>query len=137
MVAVVAAPLAAQRQSVLAPLLYEFFDPICHQIAARSFHLGGEPLAACHRCLGLYLGFALGLLLLPHCRRVRQWLLEHPRHILLFSIPMLVDWTILTNTPGSRFTTGLIAAAPVAVLLWAATRQIFDTSTSNLLGEEL
>jgi uncharacterized membrane protein len=48
------------------PLLSRSLDPIgslvCHQRDERSFHLGGERLAVCGRCTGLYLAGALGAL---------------------------------------------------------------------------
>lgn len=42
--------------------LYLFGAHICHQIADRSFHLDGVQLPVCARCLGIYLGAAIGLL---------------------------------------------------------------------------
>ncbi len=123
--AVWAAPVAASRGWAAAPLLYAFFDPVCHQIAERSFHLGPEPLAVCHRCTGLYVGFALGLLAAPFFGSARRWLLEEPKRILLFFLPLALDWIWIGNTASTRFSTGLLAAMPIAVLLWAANRQIF------------
>lgn len=131
-----AAPLAAARGSALAPWLYRLFEPICHQIAERSFHLGGHPLGACHRCVGLYLGFTIGLLLVPHLHGAREWLLEQPRRILVFALPMVVDWSLPFNVPASRFLTGLLAAAPIAVLAWAALQQLFEARSTTLLEGE-
>lgn len=44
---------------------------VCHQIDARSFHLGDHRLPLCARCSGMYLGAAIGLLFLT---------LRAPRH---------------------------------------------------------
>jgi uncharacterized membrane protein len=44
-----------------AGILYAFGSRICHQISARSFHLGASQLPVCARCLGIYAGFAIGL----------------------------------------------------------------------------
>jgi uncharacterized membrane protein len=33
---------------------------VCHQLPARSFHLGGSQLPVCARCLGIYAGSAVG-----------------------------------------------------------------------------
>ena len=115
-----AAPWAAHRGSWIAPLLYAIFDPVCHQIAERSFHLWHEPLAVCHRCTGLYLGFALGIVVWPALPKAAARLLERPRTIVLFSIPLAIDAVLLANTTASRFATGLIAAFPVALLVLAA-----------------
>jgi uncharacterized membrane protein len=121
---VLAAPWAAHRGSWIAPLLYAVFDPVCHQIAERSFHLGHEPFAVCHRCTGLYLGFALGIVVWPALPIAAARLLERPRTIVLFAIPLAIDAVLLANTPGSRFATGLIAAFPVALLVLAAVADI-------------
>lgn len=136
LVAVWAAPVAASRGWVAAPILYAFFDPVCHQIAERSFHLGNEPLAVCHRCTGLYGGFALGLMAAPFFGSARRWLLDEPKRILLFFLPLTLDWIWIGNTAATRFSTGLLAAMPVAVLLWAANRQIFQPRNSTPLKGE-
>jgi len=39
------------------------FSALCHQIPGRSAAVDGVPLAVCDRCLGIYSGFALGLVL--------------------------------------------------------------------------
>jgi uncharacterized membrane protein len=117
---VLAAPWAAHRASWFAPLLYAMFAPVCHQIAERSFHLWNEPFAVCHRCTGLYLGMTLGVALWPAFPVAARRLLERPRAALLFAIPLAIDAVLLTNTPASRFATGLIAAIPVALLPLAA-----------------
>ncbi len=121
---VVAAPLSAASGGRAASLLYEFFAPVCHQIAERSFHVAAQPLAVCHRCFGFYVGFTLGLIVLPLVRPFRDWLLEKPRRILFFLAPTAIDWLLPMNTPTSRFLTALLAAAPIAVLVWAAIGQI-------------
>ena len=128
---VVAAPLTAASGGRAASLLYEFFAPVCHQIAERSFHLAGQPLAVCHRCFGFYVGFTLGLVVLPLVRPLRDWLLEKPRRILFFLAPTAIDWLLPMNTPMSRFLTALLAAAPIAVLVWAAIGQIVQPTSQE------
>jgi uncharacterized membrane protein len=121
---VIAAPWAEHRGSWIAPFLYAIFDPVCHQIPERSFHLWHQPLAVCHRCTGLYLGFALGAALWPSFPRAAARLLARPRSIVLFSLPLVIDALLLASTPASRFLTGVVAAAPVALLALAAAAQI-------------
>jgi uncharacterized membrane protein len=127
---VLAAPLLAHRDHLGGPLLYAFFHPVCHQIADRSFHLWGEPLAVCHRCLGLYLGFTLGLLAWPAARRPAAWLLERPRRLLIFFAPMAFDVAITFDVAASRFVTGAAAAFPVALFVLVALTQIAARSES-------
>jgi uncharacterized membrane protein len=123
---VIAAPWLAHRGSWLAPLVYAIFDPVCHQIAERSFHLWHEPLAVCHRCTGLYLGFALGIAIWPSFPTAARRLLARPRMILLFAAPLAVDAVLIANTGASRFVTGLVAAFPVALLALAAVAQLLE-----------
>ena len=44
-------------------ILMQAFSALCHQIPGRSPAVDGVPLAVCDRCLGIYSGFALGLVL--------------------------------------------------------------------------
>lgn len=44
----------------MAATIFWFFSPVCHQDPARSFWLFGAPVAVCARCLGIYLGSAVG-----------------------------------------------------------------------------
>lgn len=109
---VFAPPFAAPYGDVVRWLLHS----VCHQIPSRSFHIYGEPLAACHRCTGLYVGFALGVLVWPWLPTLAARLAAKPRWVGVFLLPLAIDWAIVVNTPASRFATGLIAAFPVALL---------------------
>lgn len=122
------APLARARGWAAAPWLYAFFDPICHQLPERSFAVFDESLAVCHRCLGLYAGFLLGLLAWPRLGTARRRLLAAPRWIVLFAVPMLLDVAWPGNLPPTRFATGAIASFPVALLAWVAAQQLFHPS---------
>lgn len=116
----VLAPLARARGWWIAEPLYEVFHRLCHQQSERSFQLDGHPLAVCHRCAGIYLGFWLGLAAWPWSRRWRPWLLANPRWVLLGFVPVLIDFLLLSlNTPLSRVSTGLVAGLPLALLAGA------------------
>jgi uncharacterized membrane protein len=105
--------LAAKGASGPARMLYAFFRPVCHQIANRCFMLAGHPLAVCGRCLGIYIGFAAGLLLYPFIRGFRTIRLPRPLTFILSVLPLAVDGVAgvlgLWKSPiGVRFVTGLI-----------------------------
>jgi uncharacterized membrane protein len=53
----------------LAVFLYAVGSRLCHQMAARSFHLFGSQLPVCARCLGIYAGGAIGLIAKPAASR--------------------------------------------------------------------
>jgi len=77
--------------SWVSSLLYRFFDPICHQIDGRSFHLFGFPLAVCSRCSSIYFAFLAGTLLYPLFYSIEQP--GTPSRTLLFLVlaPMIFD----------------------------------------------
>ena len=132
------APYAHRADWAMSPFLYDFFDRVCHQIPERSFTAFGHPLAVCHRCLGLYVGFALGSLLLPLMTRVREALLARPRLVILFFLPMVADAVLLAgNTAFSRFSTGLVAAFPVGFMAWVAAGQLFGSTSRHRRGISL
>jgi uncharacterized membrane protein len=62
-IAPLAAPLLAATHPLTALLIRSFFSRLCHQDPARSFVIGGSPVAVCVRCLGIYCGVALGMFL--------------------------------------------------------------------------
>jgi len=119
-------PVAAYLNWPLTPFLYTFFSPVCHQLPERCFHLFAEPVGVCTRCLGIYCGFSLGLLLWPFIPGLRRVLLNRPRIMLLFIIPTGLD-LLLENTHASRYFSGLIASFPVALFVWIAVEQFGDS----------
>ena len=121
---VVAAPLAAHQGSPLAGWLYLPFHSVCHQMGERSFHLMGHALAVCHRCTGLYVGFTIGLMVLPFLGAARRFFFSHPRILLLLAVPMALDVFLWQNVPASRVATGFVAAFPFGIFAWAAGTQL-------------
>ncbi|MDP9262857.1 MAG: DUF2085 domain-containing protein [Acidobacteriota bacterium] len=97
---------SASGYSLFALAILWFFSPVCHQDPARSFWIFGAPMAVCARCLGIYLGAAVG-----------AWI-SAPRRVLLSGLALfaalnLVD--VLTeaaawhgNWKGVRFALGLL-----------------------------
>ena len=78
-----------------------YFSTICHQMPERSFELWGHQAAACHRCLGLYAGFVVGLLAVPGWGGLRRMVARRPSVIVVFALPLvpalngllLIAWT--------------------------------------------
>lgn len=123
-----AAPYSRQSGWPGSGLVYLFFHQICHQLPERSFSLFGHPLAVCHRCLGIYFGFATGLLFVGVRLGLWRALERQPRLLMLFWIPMLLDVFLLPNVWWSRFLTGGLAAFPVACFVQQAAEQLFASA---------
>jgi uncharacterized membrane protein len=114
MAAIFLAPaLAARGSTAAARLIYAAFSPICHQIPGRCFAFHGHPLAVCTRCLGIYTGFAAGLVLYPFARGFSRLALPSARLFVLLTLPMAVDGTagvlgVWASPMGVRFATGAV-----------------------------
>ena len=98
------------------------FSFACHQMPERSFTLMHHPLAVCHRCFGIYLGFFLGTLLSSFLLRIprRLWRVCALSAAALPALDALLPFTGIWNGAWpDRFMTGLVfgvAAAPFAVI---------------------
>jgi uncharacterized membrane protein len=103
--------------------IHSFFGHVCHQKAERSLFVSGFQLSVCHRCLGVYSGFWLGLITIPFLRSLSKFLQRQPRVLLLCFLPLFVD-VLVENTPTSRMLTGLLAGFPVALFVWLAVEQL-------------
>jgi uncharacterized membrane protein len=96
-----------------AGILYAFGSRICHQISARSFHLGAAQLPVCARCLGIYAGFAIGLVVALSATLSRPVQGSDPcttRH------RGLTPWGL---TPGALVAVGALPTAITLLLEWA------------------
>jgi uncharacterized membrane protein len=107
------APLLKSRSSPWQALVYAVYTPVCHQVASRSFHLLGHPLAVCARCLGIYLGFLAGLASYPLFRDFRRVRLPPTWVFWAVSAPIVLDtlanFAGLWSTPNIfRFATGIL-----------------------------
>lgn len=128
-----AAPLAASRHDQTAALFtleygaYAIGRLVCHQIGARSFHLGSIPLPVCARCTGIYVGAALTALaavclppLAPAGEPARTALFR--RALLLAVLPTLAtvvfEWTTgVTPSNTVRAAAGVPIGAAVAWII--------------------
>ena len=70
------------------------FDPVCHQIASRSIHLAGSPMAVCARCAGLYFGGLAGCLAVCALALLRTGAASPPGRWVLITAaaPSVVEW---------------------------------------------
>lgn len=112
--AIFLAPALAGRGSARAArLIYAAFSPVCHQVPGRCFTFHGHPLAVCGRCLGIYAGFAAGLVLYPFIRGFSRIELPSARAFLVLTLPMAVDGAagilgIWASPIEVRFATGVV-----------------------------
>lgn len=90
-VGIVLAPVLSSALPGLSSLLYQVYEPICHQIDGRSLHIGGDKLAVCARCSSIYFAFFTSLLLFPFLRRFETQALPHRAWIVLALAPMALD----------------------------------------------
>ena len=105
---------------------------VCHQIAARSFHIHDEPLPLCARCTGIYLGIMVGIALFAARGRLRSARLPAVRFLLpllalagliafdgINSYLSLFDFYTPIYTPHNtlRLFTGLFAGAAMITIV--------------------
>ena len=110
------APYLRSHASPWQGLVYAVFSPVCHQIPSRSFHILGQPLAVCARCLGIYSGFLSGVVLYPFLRGFLEVSVPRTRLFILVSLPIGLDtlgnfiglWSTANEV---RFATGLLWGA--------------------------
>ena len=121
---IVSPSLLAPKYPLPVGAVYYFFSQVCHQIPERSFHWAGSQVAVCHRCLGIYLGFWLGVLCWPGLGRLGRLLLDRPRLVLVPTALLLLN-TLTQNSPFDRVVTGLLAGFPVALFVWIGFEQLF------------
>ena len=113
----VATPWLFSHSPALGFALQRGFSLVCHQNPDRSFVVFGNTVAICARCLGIYIGATVGLLLRASRRIARS---------LLFAAAAvnLVDWLAeLTGLHGNwmfaRFALGLALGMTGAMLVAA------------------
>ncbi len=134
--AIVAAPLLRSSggvASVAASVLYQFFQPVCHQIESRSLHLFGAQLAVCMRCSAIYGGFLAGTILYPAIRSLRAPAMPSRRWLIGASLPMLIDVAagilgLHAITPLTRTITGFLAGAALPFFVIPAVIEAFGGS---------
>lgn len=104
------------------------FAWLCHQLPDRTLHLGGQPVALCHRCLGMLAGLAAGVALAPVAPAVvRGWVdaRQQARVLLAAAVPVAADWLlgaagVWANTPASRGLTGALFGLAAGLMIGVA-----------------
>ena len=134
------APLLVTAAPGVSSLLYLWYEPVCHQIDARSFHLFGAKLAVCARCSSLYFGFLFSVLMYPLVRQVVGDSVPHRAWVVLAVVPMIID--VVLNVTGIHFSTlftrsvsgalfGLILPLYLIPVLTEAVTQLRDQLSSS------
>lgn len=124
--AAIAAPWLMFHSPALALALQRGFSLVCHQQPERSFALFGGTVAVCARCLGIYLGAALGMLM--RIPRDLAW-----RLLLGAATINLVDWIaevsgVHGNWMLARFALGAALGVAAALLVRASAEGIKTSS---------
>ena len=114
----IATPFFLHSIPVLGFSLKRAFTLVCHQQPERSFFLFGGSVAVCARCLGIYLGAAVGLLMYVP-RRVAMQLLKVTVTV------NAIDWFAeLTGLHGNwmlmRFALGVALGTAAAMVVAAS-----------------
>ena len=100
---------------------------VCHQLPARSFHLGTASFPVCARCTGIYVGAAIAAIALGASRGRRGEATTgmgdvEPRHLLLAALAptaatLIFEWT--TGVMPSHWIRALAGAPLGAAVAWA------------------
>ena len=97
------------------------FSFLCHQDPSRTFQPGGEPVAMCARCVGVYVGFLFALpLMIVATRMSGKWALYLHALFVLQVIPF--GFHLIRHGPTVRAISGQLFAIGVVYLLFRAIR---------------
>jgi uncharacterized membrane protein len=111
--------LMAERHFLASTAIYKGFSAVCHQAPERSFYFHGHPMGVCSRCVSIYAGFVIGLLLYPFLRDLWEDAFPPRRLLIIAAIPTVIDFTggvlgLFANTFLSRALTGSLFGAVAA-----------------------
>jgi uncharacterized membrane protein len=114
--AIFLAPILRSSSQSWSDFIYAVFSPVCHQIPERSFFLLGFPMAVCTRCLGIYTGCFLGMILYPVIQGFSSTATPKILLFVLMTSPIAIDtvgnfFSLWETTPWLRFFVGFIWGA--------------------------
>ena len=110
------------------------FAIVCHQRPERSFALFGATIAVCSRCLGIYLGAAVGLLFRASRTVAVRLLMLAIALNLLDAATELAGWH--GNWLGVRFALGIMLGVTGALLIWSSSLSCaLDKDNSHALSQ--
>lgn len=123
----------------LGDAIHHGFSVACHQIADRSPHVAGGPVALCHRCSGILGGLLVGIALMPLASTTALALVNRSRQgrwLLASVVPTAVDWAlgaagVWANVPASRVVTGMVFGLTAGVILGANLLAVRETSLTQ------
>ena len=99
----------------------QVFSFLCHQDPSRTFQPGGEPLAMCARCAGVYVGFLLALpIMIAAARLPRKLAMYLHGAFVLQVIPF--GFHLIPHGPTIRTISGQLFALGVVYFLFKAIR---------------
>ena len=132
--AAVATPYLLTRAAPLLGLALERgFAIVCHQRPERSFSVFGGSVAVCSRCLGIYLGAAMGLLFRTSRAVAVRLLIMAITLNLLDAATELAGWH--QNWLGVRFALGAMLGATGALLISSSLSCALDKDNSHPLSQ--
>lgn len=111
-----AAPFLALAGGDAGRLAMATVEGLCHQLAARSFHVLGHSMALCARCTGVYGGLALSWWLLRRTEEPWEWRRALTAGAVLRAVALMAvmagEWTLSQQAPEfsgnpTRFLSGL------------------------------
>ena len=129
--------LVTPEHVLLIKVYYSLLHLICHQKPERSYFFLGFQLPVCARCIGLYTGSLIGLLLYPLFKSLSNIRIPNLKYYFLFLTPMAIDGicqTIGLYTTSNIFRTiiGIVASAPAVFYLIPVINQIYNRLNNQL-----
>jgi len=120
---IVITPILANREEIffqkIASFMHFFYQPVCHQIANRSFLIDGFTMTVCVRCFAFYFGGLFITIFYLFKDKMQMWSIST---YILLALPALFDFLIekfrlYSNITELRFLTGLLFGAVLFHLL--------------------